>query len=216
MWNIKKQTKNNNNYVSYAIGFLIILTILLFTSGCSGNKSALNFKQCEDLGHKDLKYGCYMDAARANNDVKICDKIDEETPRIQCYSDIALLTKDIRICDDLVKEGNINNSDACYTVLSATLRKIEVCDKIKSKFYRYSCYSRVGQALGDPSMCDKIQITEELDDIYLHDSDFLRKSFQQERDSCYNWVAIGNKDKALCDKIIEESQKRYCHSETAK
>lgn len=89
---------------------LIFLTILMIgimvLNGCSGKVSSLNdLTTCDARKPVNIKAGCYIEVARAKNDLTVCEKINEGLVwENACYADMAEFRKDSSICEKIEGE----------------------------------------------------------------------------------------------------------------
>jgi hypothetical protein len=116
-----------------------------------------------------------------------CWLLTDEGERVYCLSQTAIKSGCNVVCASI---KDINLREVCQMGVAGTTNNASICEGMRPD-YKDNCYSEVGLATKDLSICEKI-----------NDSDM--------RDKCYSDVAIYRRDTSICDKTKIPGEKDWC------
>tara|TARA_Y100000310_G_scaffold342190_1_gene444210 strand:+ start:1057 stop:2097 length:1041 start_codon:yes stop_codon:yes gene_type:complete len=160
------------------------------------NKIALKEKNpdiCEewrDVEEEDDSQGevdrCLYNIAMEIRDSNICYNINWTSRKDDCLYNLAKLTKNSVLCNNMSESGSYTDKNSCYWHLA-----------------------RIN---GDESLCEKIILSE-----------YIQEQIEQEEpvgtnshDGCMENVALIKEDKSLCDEIYNQESLKGCKEDVQK
>lgn len=160
---------------------------------------------CNKLTEGDCYYpnigACVQKVAMATGNPKECDRLGlvGSYKAIVCYSKYAIDTENITVCD--LAPFTIN-ADKCkvFFILynhfpSPSKKDWSLCDEVTLAPIRDECYEMAGEDTLNVSYCDKIRAAE----------------YYTPRRSCYTFLAKSLGDRTVCENLVTEDEKEYCH-----
>jgi len=130
--------------------------------------------------------------AELDNQLSMCYEMTDENMKESCYTNLAVISGQTGICGAI--EG-LNLNPNCLIKVAAAKNNPSICDEVGEN-YREICYSEVGEASKDVSVCEKIK-----------DLDI--------RDTCISTVAIYRTDLSLCDRTKRPGERDWCYERIA-
>lgn len=107
---------------------------------------------------------CIRNIALEKEEPLLCEKIQDQLDKGSCYSYFTETGTDYSVCeriDDSNRGTKLSGKDLCYVKSVIYSKDITICDeKVKTEYYKDSCYTIIARELKDPSICEKIQNTD--------------------------------------------------------
>jgi hypothetical protein len=122
-----------------------------------------------------------------------CGAFPPDLSRDDCYRTQGVEKGDITICNKI--QDSQFKSD-CYGGVAVTTENLSLIQQVSDFLSRTSAYRNLAIKKGDPSICGYI------DDAILN-----------EKDVCYEEIALSKKDSVICENIMDEDLKWTCYNE---
>lgn len=151
-----------------------LLFIGAFLTGCAFLEWQIELFKCGKIDHELEKNDCYTFVAGQKRDINVCEKIKDERGKTYCYIEVVAKKE---------KAGDKENNFA-------------ICDKMSNQTYKDMCYSSIGGARRDLSICEKLS--------------------QPHKDVCFKSIGISTKNATLCEKVESEMYRNQCYEFTDK
>ncbi|MFH1126038.1 MAG: hypothetical protein V1703_02840 [Candidatus Altiarchaeota archaeon] len=181
-----------------------------------------NLSICNSIGEEYIRGDCYQGLINKSRNPSICDKIPAGFVYMDsCLRDFCIKLKNLSICDRISANSTFVKADG-FQILALELNNMSLCDATPDNYYQDCyhefgldkadlsmcakakrqigidlCYNGVAEAVGDESICEKIQDADTIGECY------------------YNVVyhkdmagAVSESDVSICDKI-QDNKYRY-------
>ncbi|MDD5163602.1 MAG: hypothetical protein PHD95_05345 [Candidatus ainarchaeum sp.] len=153
---------------------------------------------CLQLPSDSNRNICIEQIAIDSKNYLLCRQISDSNSKRSCLNSLAGLldsNSNEAICNEMTFT---QDKDACEKNLAGATGKIQYCEKINSIILKDNCYSIIGIQKKDPSICEKILLTD-----YTN------------WDSCFEGIATANNDASLCIRIENQYTRINCVFDTA-
>lgn len=175
--------------------------------------------ECDQFLSQESKDYCLANVSIELQDLSICKQIETNKHKDYCLAVIAGQTQDLSSCA-LIRSSD--EKDSCYYSMAYDNDNPHLCDNIKSQSQRDVCYYGINNGINDPTICFKIQGDQHkkscYEDFFLYmkidnpaQSDCQLVDQQNEKDTCYNTLAINEKDVDICNNISDTIKKEECY-----
>jgi hypothetical protein len=145
---------------------------------CGTDETGQRLLECELYTDEGEKVYCISKVAIESECNVVCDNIKDINIREMCQMSVAGSTKNASICEGMRPDYQ----DNCYSDVGLATKDLSICEKINNSDMRDRCYSDVAIYHRDTSICDKTKIPGE-------------------KEWCVERIAVAKKDPELCDRI---------------
>ncbi len=212
--------------------FLIIITLLLFTSGCEFlideelNKVVKTgrWEDCKTLGEADDSrvHRCISKIALNKGDSDICGEIGDDYYKDDCFSEMVLKTHEISLCNQ-VSEAN---RPSCYTKYAVQEKSVFICDDIgeEQQDAKEDCIVEVAASGEDHlEMCMDVKNPSKHEKCVMNFAKAaggygvcVQLNSESKQIQCYHAVAKEKQDEKSC-RMIENSplDRSRCYKDVA-
>lgn len=134
--------------------FLSLPVVLLSVSPAWAQGSA---EECFAQGIID-QIRCLSDLAARKKDASVCDIASHEGVKYQCYAVAAEKLGDWETCLEIPpgSKEHIELRDICISDVAENDKDSDLCEEIRTRNFRDSCYLKIYQETGEDALCDKI------------------------------------------------------------
>jgi len=147
-------------------------------------------KACEKIEYDYGRDECFSRLGAELKDQTMCYRVGETHTRSYCLTKVAVSTKNVALCGDM--GADTGAAEDCVTKVAVVSKDANLCEDLDD-YPRILCIRSVASALGDESLCLKIE-------------------YGGSRDECYKRLAGDKKDPSLCEKVSTEKGKYYCRA----
>ncbi len=111
------------------------------------NPKKLTSKLCSSIDKKEnggSEYDtCYYKVATINNDISLCKKMTSNSGINNCFFDFATKKINMKYCNLINIDTGSNGKNWCITVIGRLTKNKKVCELIKDKQEKESCYANI-------------------------------------------------------------------------
>ncbi len=173
--------------------FLMLAAIII--SGCLGNDTLDADEaqsECEEISGQIQKDVCFENIADETRNITWCEKIILQSRKDNCYfENMDAGVDDPAACDKIFSH---QKKDECFQEMVLSTRNFALCENIVKKAAKNDCYyyASLDGLIEDANVCAG-NITG-----------------LEQRDICFNEVALLTKNSSVCSRIVSSNVRDEC------